>query len=123
MNDLQMQLTPDTKLKELRIVSEFPGYNELMQRAVTLLMLSNSRDFFIDGMPIYELIEKSNAVNSDILESALKSIAQILKEQLEEDGEELEAVDITCSVIGRDKLVTIDITRTDGEVFSGGLIA
>lgn len=122
MNDLQLKLSADTKLEYLDIVSEFPEYRELMQRAVTILLLSNYKAFFVDDMPLYELFAKSNAVDSAILKAALNSMAPELKDKLEEDGEDLDSVELNLEVDGRGQRLTIDIALASGDNVTGDVL-
>lgn len=121
MLDLMLKLSPNTRLQSFQIVSEFPQYDELLQRAVTILLLSNERTYFVDGEPIYIALEKSNATGIDNLTTAVESMGKYLKSQLEEDDPELEldSLNITLMTEGRRQSIVIDIVRADGTTING----
>ena len=123
MDDLKLKLTPEVRLNALQVVPSFDKYNELLQRAVVLLLLSDVRTYWIDNQPLYDVLYKSNCTPTPTLDSVVAGMGRFLKEQLEEDSDTaLESVNIGLITEEGSRKVTIDITSEDGEVISGEYI-
>lgn len=123
MLDLKLNLKSNSLLRSLQIVSDFPEYNELLQRAVVLLLLGNEKTYWIDGEPLYTALEKSNATGVDTLADAISGMGRYLKTQLEADSDvSLDKVDVNLTTVDRKQVVTVNLVLADGSSIYGEVL-
>jgi hypothetical protein len=115
MNDLTLDLTPERKLTTLQLVAEFAQYDEVMQRAVMLMMTADREELYISGKPVVAAIRTSNAAAINLMRGEFQMMANELKNILNAESNEVEELRIVPEVEGTTVKLSIDITKTSGD--------
>lgn len=97
-NDLILHLPENTELRSLSISSDATEYNELLQRVVCALVLSDSAQITIDGMTLTEMLSKVTTATISALSSRLTVIASALRDSLNQDSEDIDDLTISAQL-------------------------
>ena len=119
-DDIKLALTPGTRLTTLSVCPDFSEYNELMQRAVVLLLCSESPDLRVNGYTLLQAVTNSTSEGIRELKSYSSYYASALKTLLNSEQPEVDSLSIDMETDGLKVIVKINITAQDGEELSGG---
>lgn len=114
MNDIQINLPENVRLTQLDVISEFSGYDEVMQRTVMLMLTDDSPEMTVNGFSISQLIARSTTGSFQLLKDALRVVSSIIRDKLNEEDTVAANVDIDTVLNDNDIDITIDITKADG---------
>jgi hypothetical protein len=118
-DDIKLNLAPGIKLTTLDIVPEFSGYKELMQRAVVILLTSESPAMQVNGFTLPQAVANSTSAGMSELRSYSAQYEDALKSLLNSDSNDVSTVDINIETEGSMARITVNITTYDGEEISG----
>ena len=118
-DDITLKLTAGTRLNTLQVYPEFSDYNELMQRAVVLLLTSDSNALKVNGYTLAQAVANSTSSGASALRSYTSSYADGLKNMLNADGVSVSSLSIDIELVGSVASVAINISTYDGAEISG----
>ena len=117
-NDIILNLPQGAQLSTLAVAPEFESYEELMQRAVVLLLTSDSSELLVDGLTLPQMLQQATSSGIRELRSLSGHFADALRQMLNTDNYEVDELTIdigeTFPVV-----VTINITKTNNTEISG----
>jgi hypothetical protein len=117
--DIKLNLSPGVKLTTLVVSPEFGRYNELMQRAVVLLLTSVRTELKINGYTLPQAIASSTSAGISELKTYAMHYSSVLKAMLNDDETAVSSVTIDMESLDTAVLVTINIETTTGDEISG----
>lgn len=120
MEDIHINLTSGKELSALTVCAGNSEYNDLLQRAVMLLLTSDSPELLIDGCTFYQAVVQSTTAGIDELRTNCGYYSDVLKRMLVTDSDEsLSSLSLDIAQDGRSVVVSINITRADDSEISG----
>lgn len=114
-SDIQIELTPGVRLSTLQATANFPEYNELLQRAVMLLLTSTDLRLRVDGRYPDEWFRIGTTSGSQAFQSMLGMLSNSLLSILNEEGTVAEAVTMSLDVQDNEAKLTINIVSSAGD--------
>lgn len=101
-----------------------PRAEDLLQRAVTLLLLSNDPEFLYEGDSVLRLFRKSTSAVSGEAREILGPIGDALKQKLNADYDQVESVvfEFGEAAAEQQAKLTITVTKYDGEAETSILV-
>jgi hypothetical protein len=117
-NDLIINLPQGTGLHVLQISASSDIYDEVLQRAVMLLLTSDTSELLVDDRTPLQLITEATTGGVGGLNDISGHYADALRRMLNSDENVVEQVDIEFSV-GNGIVMNINITKPDTTEISG----
>ena len=119
IEDLVISLPAGKEQRVLQVTSDQTKYNELLQRAVTLLLTSDLDEFRIDGMSFLERVTNATSAGINALSALSGQYAEALMTALNSEGVEVDSVELVVSG-DTEVLVTIDISAANSDNTANG---
>ena len=117
--DIKLNLTAGNRLTVLEISPEFPNYNELLQRAVLLLLTSDNPELQVNGYTLSGAVSSATSAGVAELQSYASHYADALRRMLNDEDYAVDSLTIDIESIGTTANITVSITTNDGEEISG----